>query len=109
MKKSLILLLALMVIFSLFGPAEAGPEEVSIVPVSKWNYKDVDGWGFYAKNGEYSWFAFILRNPGSREYTVTLPAEVDVAHCTQHKIVNTAYKAMYNGSVDFFYEGYHKE
>lgn len=109
MKKSVVLLLTLLVIFSFFGSAEAGPEEVSIVPVSKWNYKDVDGWGFYAKNGEYSWFAFILRNPSSREYTVTLPAEVDVAHNTRHKIVNTAYKAMYNGSVDFFYEGYHKE
>ena len=109
MKKTILCLLTILVILFLFGTAAAGPEAVSIIPISKWNYKNVDGWGFYAKNGEYSWFAFILRNPSDSEFTVTLPVDVDVAHNTRHKIVNTAYKVMINGSTDHLYEGYYKE
>ncbi|MBQ6508514.1 MAG: hypothetical protein IJI07_03485 [Flexilinea sp.] len=108
MKKFLTTILTIFAVLFLFGSAYAGPEQVSIVPISKWNYKNVNGYGLYAKGGEYSWFAFILRNAGNTDVTVTLPSEVDVAHNTRHKIVNTAYKAMYNGSVDINYSGYFK-
>ena len=109
MKKTLIGILTVFVCLILFGSVFAGPEEVRLIPVSKWNYKNVDGWGFYAKNGDYSWLAFILYNPTDSDYTVSIPVDADVAHASRHKIINTSYKKMINGSVDFLYAGYTKE
>ncbi len=109
MKKTLTVILSVFVCLILFGSVFAGPEEVRLIPVSKWNYKNVDGWGFYAKNGDYSWFAFILYNPTNTDYTISIPVDASVANATRHKIINTSYKKMINGSVDFFYAGYVKE
>ena len=109
MKKTLTVILTVFVCLILFGSVFAGPEEVRLIPVSKWNYKNVDGWGFYAKNGDYSWFAFILYNPTNTDYTISIPVDATVANATRHKIINTSYKKMINGSVDFFYAGYVKE
>ncbi len=109
MKKHFIGILTILVCLFLFGSVCAGPDDVHLIPLNKWNYKNVDGWGFYAKNGEYSWFGFILQNPTNSSYTVSLPADADIAHNTRHKIVNTSYKVMINGSANFLYEGYVKQ
>ncbi len=108
MKKSIICILTLLAVILLFGSALAGPEQVHIIPVSKWYHQNVDGWGFYAKGGEYSTFAFLLDNPSGTDYTVTLPQKVNIAKATDHPIVNTAYRVMLNGNNNFLYEAYPK-
>ncbi len=106
MKKHIIGIFTIFVCLFLFGMVSADPADVHLIPLNKWNYKNVDGWGFYAKNGDYSWLGFILHNPTDSSYTVSLPYDADIAHATRHKIVNTSYKVMINGSVDFLYAGF---
>lgn len=81
-----------------FSGAAAGPEQVNLTFLDKWGYHGVDGWGLYPRDGEFSWFGFILNNPTENEYTVSLPIDVDVAHQTMHPIANTFYRVLTPGS-----------
>jgi len=101
MKRLFYCLLSLLTFLLIISPTFANPEDVTLLPLSKWQYKNVDGWGFYAYGGEFSWFGFVLHNATDSDYTVSLPVEADVNHLSRHKIVNTSYKVMDFGSKDF--------
>ena len=108
MKKNIFFLLIILTCLFSFYPASAGPEQVELLPLHKWGYHNVGGWGFYALNGEFSWFAIVLHNPTNNAFTVSLPTEADVNHLTRHKIVNTAYKVMPFGNTEFFHDNREK-
>ena len=108
MKKNIFFLLIILTCLFSFYPASAGPEQVELLPLHKWGYHNVGGWGFYALNGEFSWFAIVLHNPTNNAFTVSLPTEADVNHLSRHKIVNTAYKVMPFGNTEFFHDNREK-
>ncbi len=108
MKKLIFFFLIILTCLFAFCPAFAGPEQVELLPLHKWGYNNVGGWGFYALNGEFSWFAIVLHNPTDNAFTVSLPAEADVNHLSRHKIVNTAYKVMPFGNSEFFHDNREK-
>ena len=108
MKKHIFFLLVILTCLFSFCPVLAGPEQVELLPLHKWGYYNVGGWGFYALDGEFSWFAIVLHNPTNNAFTVSLPAEADVNHLSRHKIVNTAYKVMPFGNSEFFHDNREK-
>ncbi len=105
-RKIAFIFLIVLSFFILFHAAFAGPEDVSLIPLSRWDYINVDGYGFYDKCGDTSWFAVVLHNGTDHSYTVSIPAEARVTgwNGTVHPLKNTRYKVMDFGNNNFLRE-----
>ena len=106
MKKGSVFLFSLFLVILFFGHVYAGPEDVTLLPLSRWNYYNVDGYGFYDKCGSSSWFVFILHNETSESFTVSVPdtARITGWNGTVHPLANHRYKVLNFGSNHFMVE-----
>ena len=100
MRKLSLFFPVLLLCFFIFTSVSAWPEDVSLIPLSRWNYINVDGYGSYDKCGDSSWFAVVLHNSSDNPYTISIPAEARVTgwNGTVHPLKNTRYKVMNFGS-----------
>ncbi|MBQ6518208.1 MAG: class F sortase [Anaerolineaceae bacterium] len=106
MRKYFPVFLVFFILIFIVPSAAAKPEDVKLIPLSRYNYKNVDGYGFYDKCADYSWFGMVLHNETEDSYTITLPNEVRVTgwNGTKHPVANTRYKVMDFGSGNFLRE-----
>ena len=87
----------------IFSAVSAAPEDVKLLPLSRYNYYNVDGYGFYDKCADFSWFGMVLHNGTGRDYTVSFPEYGSMGGWggSMHPLTNLRYKVMDYGSNNF--------
>ena len=103
MKKSYFLLFLLLLLLLTAAAVSADSSDVTITPLSRYNYVNVDGYGFYGKCADYSWLCMIWNNNSETEtHTITMPTEGYVTgwNGTKHSISDYSYiKKNYGDSI----------
>ena len=103
MRKHFRLFFAFIAVLMIFSAAAAAPEDIHLLPLSRYHYYNVDGYGFYDKCADFSWFGIVVHNGTGKDYTISLPKEARVTgwNGTVHPLKNTRYKVMDYGSNNF--------
>lgn len=103
MRKTYFLLLLPLLLLLSAAVVSADTADVTITPLSRYNYVNLDGYGFYGKCADYSWFCMIWNNNSETEsHTITLPTEGYVTGWsgTKHTISDYSYlKKNYGDSI----------
>ena len=96
MKKFFSLLWGIIFSFLFVSTVYAGAEEVEVVKLTRNIYHNVDGYGWYKKCQDFSWFGFVLNNPTGQSFTVTMPNKASITGWsgTSHKIDTFTYKLL---------------
>ena len=93
MRKYLFCFLAVFLISIAAITVFASPDDVVLVPLTRYNYKNIDGYGFYEKCADSSWFGMVFRNDTKNAFTISLPDEVRITgwNGTRHPVTNTRF------------------
>lgn len=103
MRKTYFLLLLPLLLLLSAAVASADTADVTITPLSRYNYVNVDGYGFYGKCADYSWLCMVWNNNSETEsHTITMPTEGYITGWsgTKHTVSDYSYlKKNYGDSI----------
>ena len=103
MRKYSLMFFILIAFMLVFANVSAKPEDLRVVPVSEYQYHNVDGYGFYEKCADQSWFGMAFSNEGEQAVDVTFPEKVRITGWdgTIHTTNNFRYREFDLNRVNF--------